>query len=145
MFTFCLFMFWLHTVVLVVLSKTRKLQFTNRVNLSSLFILRRHYLHILTAFYPFHKSLADIIILWLLKLGIKLLIHNKDDIQFVTEFPCFLGTHCRCRYKKTICKTDKKYNPFNDVCKLPQPWSFEIPLQTRHLGVFTENSLDSFC
>ena len=104
MFTFCLFMFWLHTVVL---SKTRKLQFTNRVNLSSLFILRRHYLHILTAFYPFHKSLADIIILWLLKLGIKLLIHNKDDIQFVTEFPCFLGTHCRCRYKKKIVKLTK--------------------------------------
>ena len=26
-----------------------------------------------------------------LKLGITMLIHNKDDIQFVTEFPCFLG------------------------------------------------------
>ena len=26
-----------------------------------------------------------------LKLGITLLIHNKDDIEFVTEFPCFLG------------------------------------------------------
>ena len=31
------------------------------------------------------------IILWLLKLGTTMLIHNKDDIQFVTEFPCFLG------------------------------------------------------
>ena len=31
------------------------------------------------------------IILWLLKLGITMLIHNKDDIEFVTEFPCFLG------------------------------------------------------
>jgi len=61
MFTFCLFMFWLHTVVLVVLWKTRKLH------------------------------LADIIILWLLKLCITMLIHNKDDIEFVTEFPCFLG------------------------------------------------------
>ena len=30
-------------------------------------------------------------ILWLLKLGITMLIHNKDDIEFVTEFPCFLG------------------------------------------------------
>ena len=30
-------------------------------------------------------------ILWLLKFGITMLIHNKDDIQFVTEFPCFLG------------------------------------------------------
>ena len=28
---------------------------------------------------------------WLLKLGTTLLIHNKDDIEFVTEFPCFLG------------------------------------------------------
>ena len=26
-----------------------------------------------------------------MKLGITLLIHNKDDIEFVTEFPCFLG------------------------------------------------------
>ena len=26
-----------------------------------------------------------------LKLGITILIHNKDDIEFVTEFPCFLG------------------------------------------------------
>ena len=24
-------------------------------------------------------------------LGITMLIHNKDDIEFVTEFPCFLG------------------------------------------------------
>ena len=29
--------------------------------------------------------------LWVLKLGITMLIHNKDDIEFVTEFPCFLG------------------------------------------------------
>jgi len=28
---------------------------------------------------------------FVLKLGITMLIHNKDDIQFVTEFPCFLG------------------------------------------------------
>ena len=26
-----------------------------------------------------------------MKLGITMLIHNKDDIKFVTEFPCFLG------------------------------------------------------
>jgi len=26
-----------------------------------------------------------------LKLGITMLIHNKDDFEFVTEFPCFLG------------------------------------------------------
>ena len=28
----------------------------------------------------------------LLKLGITMLIHNKDDIEFVTEFPCFWDT-----------------------------------------------------
>ena len=26
-----------------------------------------------------------------LKSGITLLIYNKDDIEFVTEFPCLLG------------------------------------------------------
>ena len=26
-----------------------------------------------------------------MKLGITMLIHNKDDIEFVTEFPCYLG------------------------------------------------------
>ena len=26
-----------------------------------------------------------------LEIGITMLIHNKDDIEFVTEFPCFLG------------------------------------------------------
>ena len=30
--------------------------------------------------------------LWLFKLGITMLIHNKDDIEFVTEFPCFWDT-----------------------------------------------------
>ena len=29
-----------------------------------------------------------------MKLGITMLIHNKDDIEFVTEFPCFFGTPC---------------------------------------------------
>jgi len=40
------------------------------------------------------------IILWHLKSGIKMLIHNKDDIQFVIEFPCFLGHPV-----ETICQT----------------------------------------
>ena len=31
-----------------------------------------------------------------LKLGITTLIHNKDDIQFVTEFLCFLGHPVLC-------------------------------------------------
>ena len=26
-----------------------------------------------------------------MKLGITMLIHYKDDIEFVTEFPCLLG------------------------------------------------------
>ena len=51
-------------------------------------------------------TLADIIILCLLKLGITTLIHNKEDIEFVTEFPCLLGhpvyrmctIHKSCRY-----------------------------------------------
>ena len=25
------------------------------------------------------------------EIGITMLIHNKDDIEFVTEFPCLLG------------------------------------------------------
>jgi len=40
-------------------------------------------------------------IVWLLKLGITILIHNKDDIEFVTEFPCFLG-HPVFNFKKSI-------------------------------------------
>ena len=36
-----------------------------------------------------------------LKLGITMLIHNKDDIEFVTEFPCFLG-HPVVNYKLYI-------------------------------------------
>ena len=32
------------------------------------------------------------IILLLLKLAITMLIHSKDDIEFVTEFPCFWDT-----------------------------------------------------
>jgi len=45
------------------------------------------------------------IILWLLKLGITMLIHNKDDIEFVTEFPCFLGHPVSLMSKNTIIQT----------------------------------------
>ena len=31
-----------------------------------------------------------------MKLGITMLIHNKDDIEFVTEFSCFLGHPVWC-------------------------------------------------
>jgi len=93
MFTFCLFIFWLHTVVL---RKTRKLQYTNRVNLSVFTVhqLWRLYRHIFTVFYPFHKiNSSRHNTLWILKLGITMLIHNKDDIQFVTEFPWYFLGH----------------------------------------------------
>ena len=42
-----------------------------------------------------------------MKSGITMLMYNKDDIEFVTEFPCFLGhpvsdvlTYCflLCKY-----------------------------------------------
>ena len=46
-------------------------------------------------------------ILWLLKLGITMLIHNKDDIQFVTEFPCFLGHPVNNQEKVKITKQTK--------------------------------------
>ena len=75
--------------------------YTNRVNLSSLFILLIHYRPIFTAIYCFHK----INLLWLLKLGITMLNHNKDEIEFVTEFPCLLG-HLICAIiaKNFICR-----------------------------------------
>ena len=36
------------------------------------------------------KTLADIKIVRLLKLGITMLIHNEDDFEFVTEFTYLL-------------------------------------------------------
>jgi len=45
----------------------------------------------LQSFTLFTKLTLAILILWLLKLGITMLIHNKDDIEIATEFPCFLG------------------------------------------------------
>ena len=32
--------------------------------------------------------------------GITMLIHNKDDIEFVTEFTCFLGHPVHNSYRK---------------------------------------------
>ena len=59
---------------------------------SSLLILGRHYRHIFAVFYPFHEinsSRHNNIMGF--EIRITMLIHNKDDIEFVTEFPCFLG------------------------------------------------------
>ena len=83
MFTFRLFMFILHTAVL---SKARKLQFTNS-------LLVRLHIIIETAAYLFHKinsSRHNNI------RGFKIRYYNakilyKDDLEFVTEFPCLLG------------------------------------------------------
>ncbi len=50
----------------------------------------RHYKHIFAVFYPFHKinsSRHNNIMAF--EIRITMLIHNKDDIDFVTEFPCF--------------------------------------------------------
>ena len=36
-----------------------------------------------------------------MKLGITMLIHNKDDIEFVTKFPCSWGVPVsKCKFKK---------------------------------------------
>ena len=59
------------------------------------------------------------IILWLLKLGITMLIHNKDDIHFVTEFPCLLG-HPVYDISPSL--------PRNDTIILPPPLALLIKL-----------------
>ena len=76
MFTFCLFMYKLHTVVLskkIAVYKQSKLV---RLHCSSCGDLKNTSLQSFTLF---------------IKLGITMLIQNKDDIEFVTEFPCLLG------------------------------------------------------
>ena len=49
-------------------------------------------------------------ILWLLKLGITMQIYNKDDIQFVTEFQCYLGTPCAKSLHHQVAYRDRKGN-----------------------------------
>ena len=79
--------------VFVVLSKKRKITVCKQSKLVFLHCLScGDNTHIFTAIYPFNKiNSTDIIILWLLKSGITMLIHKKDDIEFVTKFPCLLG------------------------------------------------------
>ena len=48
-----------------------------------------------------------------LKLGITMLIHNKDDIEFVTEFPCFLGHPVVYRVNLFSFKQRKVFNQKN--------------------------------
>ena len=40
-------------------------------------------------------------VLWLLKLGITMLIHNKDDNELVAEFPSSLGHPVKATIKIT--------------------------------------------
>ena len=70
---------WLHTIVL---GKIWKLRLH-----CSLFILQRHYRHILRKI----NSSRHSIIVSLLKSGITMLTLNIDDLKFVTELPCLLG------------------------------------------------------
>ena len=50
-------------------------------------------------------------ILWLFKLGITMLIHNKDDFEFVTEFPYFLRHPVVC-----ICTVLLALASWNSAC-----------------------------
>ena len=42
-----------------------------------------------------------------------MLIHNKDDIEFVTEFPCFLGHHVYKKLFKRLQSLQKDRKLFN--------------------------------
>ena len=54
--------------------------------------LAKKFRHTFTAIYRLHKiNLSRHKNIMFLKSGITMLIHNKDDIEFVTEFPCLLG------------------------------------------------------
>ena len=46
----------------------------------------------------------------LLKSGITMLIHNKDDIEFVTEFPCLLGHTVDKKVAGSLYQIEKLYN-----------------------------------
>ena len=65
-----------------------------------------------------------------MKSGITMLIHNKDDIEFVTKFPCFFG-HPVDKYMKNrikhecllycidilffVCMSNHNHNLFSDL------------------------------
>ena len=42
--------------------------------------------------------------IWLLKLGITMLTHSTDDIEFVTELPCFMGHPLSYFYDNIVSK-----------------------------------------
>ena len=92
-FTIGLFMFWLHTVVL---SKTRKLQNTNRVNLSVFTVhLAETFWHICTVIYRFHK-LNSSRHNYIMALEIRYYNANSKQRRYriCHWFPMFFGTPC---------------------------------------------------
>ena len=45
-----------------------------------------------------------------------MLIHNKDDIEFVTEFPCFLGHPVdKDTYLEILCSGGKTWSWFRSL------------------------------
>ena len=53
-----------------------------------------------------------------------MLIHNKDDVEFVTEFPCFLG------HPVQSISFEKKFDVFQQGKYCPNPWNLQC------IGVF---------
>ena len=53
-----------------------------------------------------------------MKVGITMLIHNKDDIEFVTEFPCFLGHPVQSENGKKSYKL--QLQPFTQILQIYQ-------------------------
>ena len=43
-----------------------------------------------------------------------MLIHNEDDIEFVTEFPCFLGHPVPCRDQSNTIKFKSYLSAYRD-------------------------------
>ena len=96
---------------------------------SSLFILRRHYGHILTVFNPFHqiKSSRHNNIM-ALKLGITMLIHNKDDIEFVTEWVTWTFILCLYSYITFLSFYSKLFQELSYRFESPWPPAFYIQI-----------------
>ena len=92
MFTICLFMFWLH---MVVLSKSRKLQFTNRVNLSVFILhLEKDYRHIISAIYRFHKINSSRHNIMAFKIRYYYANSQQRRYRIRHWIPMFIGTPC---------------------------------------------------
>ena len=80
----------------------RKLKYTNRVNFSVLTVLLAEMTH----FTVLKKSSSRHNNIMSFESGITLLILNKDDIEFVTEFPCNSHVYWDTLYEKILVNTD---------------------------------------